>query len=93
MNFSKEDMAVLQTWEPHFKTMIESGFCRNLRDGDIRILDEIWNRNTGDNHRTNKNCGACIGDLVRMIAPKYYADKQETAVESARTPKTRKSSK
>lgn len=92
MNFNDTDFERLRNWEPHFKTMTESGFCRNIRAAEIEELDTIWNRNTGEHRRTNKNCGACIGGLVRLIAPAYFADKSERAQIQASSTKVGKSS-
>lgn len=92
MNFNDTDFERLRNWEPHFKTMTESGFCRNIRAAEIEELDTIWNRNTGEHRRTNKNCGACIGGLVRLIAPAYFADKSERALIQASSTKVGKSS-
>lgn len=90
MNFNEQDYERLTTWEPHFRTMTESGFCRNIRSAEIDELDAIWNRNRNDNRRTNKNCGACLHDFIKKLAPLYFADKAERAQTAARTAKTGK---
>lgn len=87
MTFTTEEMEVLRNWEGHFRTMIESNYCRNLRAADIDRLDAIRNRALNVQRRTNKNCGVCISELIRAVAPLYYADKAEMALEGARRAK------
>lgn len=91
MTFTDTQYEALMKFEGHFKTMLESNYCRNLRGADVDELDRIRDAALGKGHRTNRNCGACISDLIRQIAPYYYADRAERAEIAALSAKVVKS--
>lgn len=69
--FSKADMKYLKQFEDRFNTAIKSDYVRNLTQGDLEKIAQIYYNTFNVRLSYVPNCGSCALSIMKTVGRKY----------------------
>lgn len=85
------DLDILKKYENHFRSAINSNYCRAIWKSDIDVLVSIYTKWTNTKPNLNMSCSKCKLDFIKKIGKLYYTKLEE--YEKSKTNKTREKKK
>lgn len=76
-NLTKEEYEYLNQFRDRFDTATKSDYMRNILKADVERIQVIYKRVSKSEEVINVNCGACIFNLIKSLAPYFYGYKEE----------------
>jgi len=77
-------MAALKPYESHLRTMVYSGWARNLTTRAFEALKKVFDEKNGKSFYVNPNCAPCVSDMLKKLGKWYFetmaADDAEAAI-------------
>lgn len=72
---TKKQKAALAKYEQNLRTATQSNFTRAMSQTAVQEVKQVYEQLTGQPYRMNKNCSACVLDLLKRTARLYFNDK------------------
>lgn len=74
---TKEDIKWLSKFETNFNTAIKSNYSRNILEGSLIKMKEIYEIETGKKYSLCVHCTGNVLELLRLVGNLYFRAVQE----------------
>lgn len=82
---TKEDIKWLKQFETNFNTAIKSNYSRNILEGSLIKMKEIYEMETGKKFSLCVHCTGNVLELLRLVGNLYFNAVQEGLEQELKT--------
>lgn len=82
---TKEDIKWLSKFETNFNTAIKSNYSRNILEGSLIKMKEIYEMETGKKFSLCVHCTGNVLELLRLVGKLYFEAVQEGLEQELKT--------
>lgn len=76
-------MSALKPHESYLRTMVYSGWARNITTAAYKDLKAVLDAKTGKVNHIDAGCGTCVADMLRTLGRWYFETREAEAEELA----------
>ena len=88
MTLNAEQLKMLEPYESHFKTAIESRYAKYPGANGVKTIHSIYSQVAKNVPPLNTSCSSCIFRLLTEVGAIYFKDKEE--MQKTEKPKRKK---
>ena len=77
MTLNAEQLKMLEPYESHFKTAIESRYAKYPGANGVKTIHSIYSQVAKNVPPLNTSCSSCIFRLLTEVGAIYFKDKEE----------------